>query len=181
MNKILHLLDQSYVLALFNKEILPRYPKFSAVKQIIILLIKNNIWISTYHVVIEYQTTFIDSKNKSKTLLIYCTAHSDEPRLNSFEALTFLWQNGFGRGNLTIPKPLFYLPDFYGKLQKTTTCIVPLESYDNTHDGTCPSSAYAIYGDDATAIVMYRVLGPFRAAMQAQAKQPADGVQPTSV
>ena len=114
MNKILHLLDQSYVLALFNKEILPRYPKFSAVKQIIILLIKNNIWISTYHVVIEYQTTFIDSKNKSKTLLIYCTAHSDEPRLNSFEALTFLWQNGFGRGNLTIPKPLFYLPDFNG-------------------------------------------------------------------
>ncbi|MEI6597373.1 MAG: phosphotransferase, partial [bacterium] len=45
-------------------------------------------------------------------LPIYCTAHSDEPRLNSFEALTFLWENGFSQENLTIPKPLFYSPDF---------------------------------------------------------------------
>lgn len=114
MNKILYLLDQPYVLNLFNKEVLSQYPEFSAIKQIKILLIKNNIWVSTYHVVIEYQTAFVDLKNKLKTLPIYCTAHSDEPRLNSFEALTFLWQNGFGRGNLTIPRPLFYSPDFNG-------------------------------------------------------------------
>ncbi|MFA6306573.1 MAG: phosphotransferase [Patescibacteria group bacterium] len=112
MNKILHLLDQQYVLALFKKEILPKYPEFSAIKQIKTTLIKDNIWASTYHVVIEYQTTFVNSKNQSETLPIYCTAHSDEPRLNSFEALTFLWQNGFNKGNLTIPRPLFYSPDF---------------------------------------------------------------------
>lgn len=112
MNKILHLLDQSYVLDLFKKKVLPQYPEFSAIKQIKALIIKNNIWISTYHVVIEYQTTFTDSENKLKTLPIYCTAHSDEPRLNSFKALTFLWQNGFSRGNLTIPRPLFYSPNF---------------------------------------------------------------------
>ena len=112
MNKILHLLDQQYVLHLFKKEILPQYPEFSDIKQIKTILIKNNIWDSTYHVVIEYQTTFVDSEKKLQTLPIYCTAHSDEPRLNSFEALTFLWQNGFNRGNLTIPKPLFYSLDF---------------------------------------------------------------------
>ncbi|MBI2459112.1 MAG: phosphotransferase [Parcubacteria group bacterium] len=112
MNKILHLLDQTYVLDLFNKEILPQYPEFSGIKQIKTSFIKKHIWTSTYHVVIEYQTAFIDAEKKLKTLPIYCTAHSDEPRLNSFEALTFLWQNGFNRGNLTIPRPLFYSPYF---------------------------------------------------------------------
>ncbi|MBI4779471.1 phosphotransferase [Candidatus Falkowbacteria bacterium] len=112
MNKINNLLDEKIVLDLFKKEILPKYPEFSDIKQIKTHLIKDNIWISTYHVVIEYQTTFINSDKKFETLPIYCTAHSDEPRLNSFEALTFLWQNGFNKGNLTILRPLFYLPDF---------------------------------------------------------------------
>jgi len=112
MNKINNLLDKKFILDLFKKEILPEYPEFSDIKQIKAHLIKDNIWTSTYHVVIEYQTTFVDSEKKLKILPIYCTAHSDEPRLNSFEALTFLWQNGFNQEDLTIPKPLFYSPDF---------------------------------------------------------------------
>lgn len=111
-NKIYHLLDDNFIINLFKEKILPEYPEFSAIKQIKPLLIKNNIWVSTYHVVIEYQTTFVDLEKRLKTWPIYCTAHSDEPRLNSFEALTFLWQNGFNQGNLTIPRPLFYSPDF---------------------------------------------------------------------
>lgn len=111
-NKIYHLLDEKSVLDFFKKNILPEYQEFSDIKKIKTHLIKDNIWTSTYHVVIEYQTTFIGPEDKLQTLPIYCTAHSDEPRLNSFEALTFLWQNGFNKGNLTIPKPLFYSPDF---------------------------------------------------------------------
>jgi len=112
MNKINNLLDKKFVFDLFKKEILPKYAEFSDIKEIKTRLIKDNIWVSTYHVVIEYQTTFINSEKKLETLPIYCTAHSDEPRLNSFEALSFLWQNGFNKGNLAIPKPLFYSPDF---------------------------------------------------------------------
>jgi len=112
MNKINHLLDEKFVFDLFKKEILPKYPEFSDIKKIQTHLIKDNIWTSTYHIVIEYQTAFVDMENNLKTLPIYCTAHSDEPRLNSFEALTFLWQNGFNRENLTIPRPLFYSSDF---------------------------------------------------------------------
>ncbi len=111
-NKIYNLLDENFVVQLFNKQILPQYPEFFGIKRIGHSLIKDNIWASTYHVVIEYQTDFIDSENKIHTLPIYCTAHSDEPRLNSFEALVFLWQNGFNKGKLTIPKPLFYSSDF---------------------------------------------------------------------
>lgn len=111
-NKIYHLLDHGFTINLFKEKILPQYPEFFRIKEIKTVPIKNYIWDSTYHVVIEYQTTFIGKKNKAETLAIYCTAHSDEPRLNSFEALTFLWQNGFNRGNLTIPRPLFYSADF---------------------------------------------------------------------
>lgn len=111
-NKIYNLLDEKFAMDLFRKEILLKYPEFSDIKKIKIHPIKNNIWTSTYHVVIEYRTTFIDLEKKLVTLPLYATAHSDEPRLNSFEALTFLWQNGFNRGNLTIPRPLFYSPDF---------------------------------------------------------------------
>ncbi len=111
-NKIYNLLDENFITGLFKEKILPEYPEFSEIQQIKTHLIKDNIWTSTYHVVIEYQTTFIDPEKNLHTLPIYCTAHSDEPRLNSFEALTFLWQNGFNKGNLTIPRPLFYSPDF---------------------------------------------------------------------
>lgn len=111
-NKINSLLDEKFVFDLFKKEILPKYPEFSDIEQIATRLIKDNIWTSTYHVVIEYLAVFVDPEGKPETLPIYCTAHSDEPRLNSFEALTFLWQNGFNRGDLTIPRPLFYSPDF---------------------------------------------------------------------
>jgi hypothetical protein len=111
-NKIYNLLAADFIINLFKEKVLPEYPEFSDIKQIKIRLIKDNIWISTYHVVIEYQTTFINSEKKLETLPIYCTAHSDEPRLNSFEALTFLWQNGFNKGDLAIPKPLFYSLDF---------------------------------------------------------------------
>lgn len=111
-NKIYNLLDENFTINLFKRGILPKYPEFSDIKKIKPLLIKNHIWASTYHVVIEYQTAFVNLEKKLETLSIYCTAHSDEPRLNSFEALTFLWQNGFDEGNLAIPRPLFYSPDF---------------------------------------------------------------------
>jgi len=112
MNKILHLLEQPYVLNLFKKKVLPKYPEFKDIKKIKFNLIKDNIWTSTYHVVIKYQTVFITHENKLKTLPIYCSAHSEELRQNSYKALKFLWKNGFNKGNLTIPKPLFYLSDF---------------------------------------------------------------------
>ncbi|MDP2708844.1 MAG: aminoglycoside phosphotransferase family protein [bacterium] len=112
MNKINSLLDQKFVLDFFMKEIQPKYPQYPIIKKISLNLVKNNIWTTTYHVVIEYKAVFSDTGGKRKTLPIYCTAHSDEPRLNSFEATTFLWQSGFNRGNLTMPRPLLYSPYF---------------------------------------------------------------------
>ena len=114
MNIINKLLEKKFVIALFKKEVLPQYGEFSDIKNIAITLIKDHIWTTTYHVVIEFKTTFIDKKNQSKTLSLYCSAHSDEPRLNSYEASSYLWQNGFNQDNLTMPRPLFYSADFNG-------------------------------------------------------------------
>ena len=108
MNKILKLFDEQFVSKLFNDKLLPHYPDFSSIKKIVIKPIKDGVWEDTYHVVIEFRVTFNTKNNKTKKLSIFCSAHSDEPRKKSFEALNFLWQNGFAHSHLGIPHPLFY-------------------------------------------------------------------------
>ena len=108
MNKILQLFDKQYVRELFTKEVLPLYPDFTAVKNIKIYAHKDYVWDTTYHVVIEFTTAFLTADGRLKKLPIFCSAHSEEPRKNVFDALKFLWDNGFGKGYLSAPHPLFY-------------------------------------------------------------------------
>jgi len=114
MNIISQLYDEKFVLNYFKEKVLPCYPDFKSVKKIEINGIKNNVWIHTYHVVIEYKTTFLTKDGKTKKLQIFCSAHSDEQRRNVYDALKFLWSKGFNKGNLTIPHPLFYSQRFKG-------------------------------------------------------------------
>lgn len=99
---------------LFNRRILPLYPGFKEIKRIEIIPVKKNIWQTTYHVVIKFATSFLTHDGRVVKLPIYCTAHSSEPRKNSFAALSFLWQSGFNQGNLVIPHPLFFSDYFNG-------------------------------------------------------------------
>ncbi|MFH1745065.1 MAG: aminoglycoside phosphotransferase family protein [bacterium] len=108
MNIILNLFDEKYVIGLFTKEILPKYPEFKKIESVKIKGHKEMIWEKTYHVVVEFRTVFLAHDGKKKTLPIFCSAHSEEPRENVYVALDFLWKRGFGRGCLTIPHPLFY-------------------------------------------------------------------------
>lgn len=108
MNKIFKLLDEEYVIKFFRKKVLPHYPFFTNIKKVKILPIKNNIWRTTYHVVLEFKTYFITQQKEIKKISLFCSAHSDEPRKNSFLALKFLWRHGFKHGDLTLPHPLFF-------------------------------------------------------------------------
>ena len=109
MNKAHQLLDKNFILQLLRDKVLPLYPDFSDIKNINIIPHKDFIWGGgTYHLVIEYRTRFVNHAGKQRTLPIYCSAHSDEPRKNVFDGLKFLWEHGFGKGYLTIPHPLFY-------------------------------------------------------------------------
>ncbi|MDO8593042.1 MAG: aminoglycoside phosphotransferase family protein [bacterium] len=114
MNKILNLFDETYVNDLFNQEVLPLYPDFVKIQNIKITPIKKNIWTTTYHVVIEFMVSFLDRSGQPTELPIYCSAHSGEPRKSSFEALAFLWDQGFSQGHLAIPRPLFFSEYFNG-------------------------------------------------------------------
>lgn len=108
MNKIFQLFDQEYILNLFKKEILPQYPDCNDITKIEIKPAKKNIWETTYHVVVQFDTYFAKNGGGEKNISIFCSAHSNEPRKRSFEALNFLWNNDFSKGNLTIPRPLFF-------------------------------------------------------------------------
>lgn len=108
MNLIHKLFDEQYVIELFKKELLPIYSDFSDIKRVKIIPHKKLIWDSTYHVVTEFKTRFVDKNGKTKDLPIFCSAHSNEPRKNVYLSLQFLWSNNFANGFLTIPHPLFY-------------------------------------------------------------------------
>ena len=107
-NRITNLLDKEFVFKFLSKRVLPHYPAFKSIKKIKIQPVKKYIWQTTYHVVISYEVTFKDQKNKLKTLPIFCSAHSSEPRKCVHDILKYLWQNNFSKGFLTVPHPLFY-------------------------------------------------------------------------
>ena len=72
MNKAKNLLDKDYVKKLLEKEILPLYPDFTEIKSIKINRYKDFIWEGhTYHMVIEYRTSFVTNLGKVKTLPIF--------------------------------------------------------------------------------------------------------------
>lgn len=97
---------------MFRRKVLSQYPNFRDVLAVKICVHKKGIWKSTYHVVLEFRTSFIDQRGQIVNLPIFCTAHSEECRENAYEALKFLWQQGFNSHNLSIPRPLFYSPYF---------------------------------------------------------------------
>lgn len=112
MNIITKLLDQDYVQRLFEKKALPLYPAAISLSVKAIKPIKKNIWHTTYHVVFRYDVDLALADGGNRRIEIYCSAHSSEPRRNVHEALAYLWRHDFGAGELTIPRPLFYVKRF---------------------------------------------------------------------
>jgi hypothetical protein len=105
---IAKLFDESYVKEMFKKRVLPYYPDFVNIKKVKIFPIKDNIWKNSYHVVLKFEVHFQDRDKKVRKILIFCSAHSHEPRRNVYSVLKFLWRNNFSQGYLTVPRPLFY-------------------------------------------------------------------------
>ncbi len=108
MNKILDLFDQDFVKEYFTKKILPQYPGFKRISKVAVIPIKQHVWETTYHTVIEYRVHFIGQDGRAHVLPIFATAHSNEPRINVYSVMKFLWKNNFSQGRLTIPRPLYY-------------------------------------------------------------------------
>ncbi len=112
MNIIHKLFDEEFVTSLFKKRVLPHYPEFVSIKSIKTKAHKDHIWDETYHVVLEFKTVFVTRDGKPKKLLIFCAAHSEEPRKNLYKAQKYLWDHGFSKGYLRSPRPLFYSNKF---------------------------------------------------------------------
>ncbi len=114
MNKILHLFDEQFVIEYFRKEILPLYPTFKDIVRVEIEPYKKMVWETTYHCVIAYNVYFLDSLGEETKIPVVCSAHSDEPRENVYEALEFLWSKDFSSHGFDLPRPLFFSEEFNG-------------------------------------------------------------------
>ena len=114
-NKARNLLDNKFMLGYLRAKVLPLYSQFSSIENIEIISHKELIWPGTaYHVVIEYKTIFKDIKGNETILPIFCSAHWEEPRINVYTSLRYLWDHGFNEPSLAIPHPLFYSRQFRG-------------------------------------------------------------------
>lgn len=114
MNKILSLFDETFVLNYFKDKVLPLYPYFKDIKKVKINPYKKMIWEKTYHVVIEFETYFVNQENKINKIKIICSAHSSESRENAFKVLNYLWNSSLNQDPIELPHPLFYSDEFKG-------------------------------------------------------------------
>ena len=114
MNKILSLFDEAFVRELLTREVLPHYPAFSSISRVEIKPYKKLVWETTYHVVIAFNTYFLKAGGEEIKIPIVCSAHSEEPRANIYQALKYLRAANFGTAAIDIPDPLFYSPEFNG-------------------------------------------------------------------
>lgn len=115
MSKILQLFDEKFVLSLLKEKVLPLYPEYKDVEEVKIHEHKKMIWDERFHVVVEFETTFLKKDGTGKQLLsIFCSAHYNEPRENVYTALKYLWDRGFQSEEIHLPKPLFFSEEFKG-------------------------------------------------------------------
>lgn len=121
MNKIVSLFDEKFALDFLSQKILPLYPSFEKILSIKIYAYKKLIWITTYHVVISYRVNFLTKTGKEKEMEIVCSAHSSENRESVFNVLSFLRKTGFFKGDLVIPRPLFFSPEFNGTFYRAVS------------------------------------------------------------
>lgn len=108
MNKAYKLFDEGYILALFRRKLRPFYPQFASIDSVAIIPHKKHIWVSTYHVVAEYEVRCREHNGNITVLPIFCSAHDSEPRRNVYDALHYLWEHGFEGEEFSIPHPLFF-------------------------------------------------------------------------
>lgn len=114
MKKAEKLLSKEYMLAFLRENVLPLYPEFEEIVSLKIQIHKKHAWDDFYHMVINYETIFSKKDGGEEELPIFCSAHSSEPRENVYKVLKFLWDSGFGDGDLSIPHPLLYSSDLNG-------------------------------------------------------------------
>jgi len=114
MNKILNLFDEKFVLSYFKKHILPLYPYFVDIKKVKIRPYKKMVWEEDYHVVIEFETYFLNQDGGKNKIRIICSAHDKEPREKAFNILKYFWDSSVNSKPIEFPHPLFYSEEFRG-------------------------------------------------------------------
>jgi len=108
------LINKEFMLKYLKAMVLPLYPDFADIENIKIQIHKKHAWDDFYHMVISYETVFTKKEGGEEEIPVFCSAHSSEPRENVYKVLKFLWDSGFGEGDLSIPHPLFYSNELNG-------------------------------------------------------------------
>lgn len=121
MNKILHLLDEEFVIAYLRRKALSFYPQYKDIARVKIKPYKKLIWETTYHVVIGFDVYFVSLSGEQEIVPLVCSAHSTEMRDNVYRALQYLWMKKFNNSQIFLPRPLFFSHGFNGTFYEAIT------------------------------------------------------------
>ena len=102
----LSLLDQNFLIKLFHQNLKGLIGK-NKIDYIAIKIFKKKIGKTTFYHIVSRYTLYFKNK-KTKPVSLFCNANAKESRQGAFLALEHVWQNGFSKGKLKSPEPLFY-------------------------------------------------------------------------
>ncbi|MFH1457289.1 MAG: aminoglycoside phosphotransferase family protein [Patescibacteria group bacterium] len=106
-----NLLNKEYIKKLFNSKIKDINIDAKNISEIIVYPIKERYNKRNFHLVIMYNL-ILNTKNKlQKKCKVVCSAHSSKSRKKMFEAMELIYKKGFDKGQITLPKPLWYITD----------------------------------------------------------------------
>jgi hypothetical protein len=111
-NRIINLIDdQEYLTDLFSKRITDIDPDGRKVLYLKSHFIKSHADSKFFHFVIQHDLAVETKDNVRKRYKLYCVSFSAHKRRRMFQTLELAYSNGFDKGDVIVPKPLWYVDD----------------------------------------------------------------------
>lgn len=111
-NKIFNLItDKNYLEDLFNKHIADIDQDGFKVLRIQSYYIKQHIDSNFFHFVIQHNIAIETRKNIRRRYKIYCVSFSHHERRKMFQVLQLAYAHGFDKGDVIVPRPLWYIDE----------------------------------------------------------------------
>ncbi len=112
--QIAKLADSKFITKVLTEQLPNFYPDFKKLAKLKIIPHKKHIGKTSAVFVIEYQLSYFAAAKQEKPLRLFATGHSDGSRRSAYDKLNLLFNNGFGDGQYTVTKPLFFLDEQQG-------------------------------------------------------------------
>ena len=105
------LTNHEYMVKLFNSRLFDIDHKALKVLNLNFYIIKEHLGKKFFHYVVYHKLTLKTNTGLRKRYTILCISFSNHGRRRMYQALELAYQNGFDKGQIIVPKPLWYVEE----------------------------------------------------------------------